>query len=83
MLLDVKLSKLKRMVNDMKDYYTTSNIGRAKYTVSYHDGISKHKDGSAFYNIMIFKSKVKMNAFIDSLITSGYKEKVLDKTISM
>lgn len=59
----------------MKDYHTTSNVGRAKYTVSYHDGIAKHKDGSKFYDIRIFKSKVKMNEFIDSLIASGYKEK--------
>lgn len=63
------------MVTNMKDYYTTSNVGRAKYTVSFHDGLSKHKDGSKFYGIRIFKSKVKMNEFIDSLIASGYKEK--------
>ncbi len=61
---------------------TLSDIGRAKYAVSFHDGIAKHKDGSKFYGVRIFSSKVKMNAFIDSLITSGYKEKVIDNSES-
>lgn len=57
----------------MKRYYSQMNIGRAKYVVNFHDGVQTHKDGSPFYAIAIFKSKYKANAFIDLLISQGYK----------
>jgi hypothetical protein len=56
----------------MKKYYTQNNIGKAKYTVSFHDGISKHKDGSEFFGIAIFKNKVKLKSFISLLEEQGY-----------
>jgi hypothetical protein len=40
------------------------NIGHAKYVVNYSDGTKKHKDGSEFFDIAIFKNKKKMAAFI-------------------
>ena len=43
------------------------NIGKCKYVVSYSYGDKKHKDGSEFFDIAIFKSKVKMNKFITKL----------------
>jgi len=48
----------KRMIGP-KYYYEQNNIGKAKYTVSYHDGIQTHKDGSNFYGMKIFKNKKK------------------------
>ena len=36
-------------------------IGRAKYSISYHDGIKKHSDGSDFWDIKIFKNKIEFN----------------------
>lgn len=57
----------------MKEFYTTDNIGKAKYTISYHDGISTHKDGSKFWGIMIFKNKRKYNLKIKEMIKEGYK----------
>ena len=56
-------------------FYTQNNIGHAKYCVSFHDGIHKHPDGSDFYGIRIFKNKKKLNAFTNSLINNGYKER--------
>ena len=35
-------------------------IGSSKYSISAHDGITKHKDGSPFYNILIFKNKTDL-----------------------
>jgi hypothetical protein len=32
-------------------------IGRAKYSISFHDGIKTHKDKSEFWDIEIFKTK--------------------------
>lgn len=42
--------------------YVTENIGRAKYVLNWPDG-SKHKDGSEFIAIAIFKNKKKMAAY--------------------
>jgi len=39
-------------------------IGRVKYSISFHDGIKKHNDGSDFWDIKIFKNKVDFNKAI-------------------
>ena len=58
----------------MKKYNIQYGIGSAKYVVNYHDGISKHKDGSEFWGMSIFKSKKTMNDFIFLLLKNGYVE---------
>lgn len=55
-----------------KVFYQMNNIGKAKYTVNFHDGIKTHNDGSAFFDIRIFSNKRKLNLFIKELILSGY-----------
>ena len=35
-------------------------IGSSKYSISAHDGITKHKDGSPFWDILIFKNKTDL-----------------------
>ena len=39
-----------------KNFNTMYRIGNAKYVVNFHDGVNKHKDGSDFYDIKIFKN---------------------------
>ena len=58
-----------------KVYNQMQNVGTAKYVVNFHDGKSKHKDGSDFYDIHIFKNKVKLNEFIKELNKKGYVQK--------
>lgn len=58
-----------------KTFYRQDNIGRAKYTISFHDGESTHKDGSPFYGIAIFRNKKKLQHFTRQLIESGYTER--------
>ncbi len=58
----------------MKLFRTNFNIGRAKYTVSAHDGVQTHKDGSPFFDIEIFSNKKKRDAYIKKLVSEGYKE---------
>ena len=41
-----------------KTFYRRDNIGKAKYTISFHDGVQTHKDGSRFFGIAIFKNKI-------------------------
>lgn len=50
-----------------KNYHIHYNVGKAKYVVSYWDGKKKHKDGSNFEDIAIFKNKKKLNDFISKL----------------
>ena len=59
----------------MKTYYLMNNIGKAKYTVNFNDGVQTHKDGSPFFAIAIFKNKMKLNSFVNDLISKGYTEK--------
>lgn len=59
----------------MKTFYRQNNIGKAKYTVSFHDGIQTHKDGSPFLGIATFKNKRKLNKFISGLQGEGYIQK--------
>ncbi len=42
-------------------------IGRAKYSVSWHDGTKTHKDGSPFFDLEIFKSKKARDQFVKQL----------------
>ncbi len=57
-----------------KRYREKHGIGKAKYTVSFHDGKKKHKDGSDFFDIKIFKNKKALNDFIEELKKDGYSE---------
>jgi len=59
----------------MKRFYLMNGIGKAKYTVNFHDGMKKHSDGSDFFGIEIFKNKKKRDAFVKSLRAAGYVEK--------
>lgn len=59
----------------MKKFYIKYNVGKAKYVVNFHDGVKKHKDGSDFYDINIYKSKKELNKFITQLLSDGYLEK--------
>jgi hypothetical protein len=56
-----------------KRFKRQDGIGKAKYTISYHDGKKKHKDGSDFFDIKIFKNKKDLSDFVGSLVKQGYK----------
>lgn len=56
----------------MKKYYLLDNVGTAKYTVNYHDGESKHKDGSEFFHMRIFRNKKDVTKFVSDLHRQGY-----------
>jgi hypothetical protein len=56
-----------------KVYYEQPNVGKAKYTVNFHDGVKTHKDGSPFYDMRIFKNKTDLNNFIAKLKKEGYE----------
>jgi hypothetical protein len=59
----------------MKKFYIQYGISKAKYLVNFHNGISKHNDGSEFFDIKIFKNKKLLNKFINNLTSEGYIER--------
>ena len=59
---------------DSKKFNVQYNVGKAKYVVNFHDGVSKHKDGSDFYGIRIFKNIKDFEQFQQKLLSEGYKE---------
>jgi len=59
----------------VKTFYQQNNVGKARYTINYHDGLKHHPDGSDFYDIAIFHHRDRFNLFIDKLTSMGYQEK--------
>lgn len=57
----------------VKDYNVRYGIGGAKYVVNYCK-FKKHKDGSDFYDIAIFKNIKKRDEFIKNLILTSDNE---------
>lgn len=58
-----------------KQYRIMHNVGKAKYVVSYHDGVKTHRDGSPFFDINIFSNKVAFAKFINKLNSDKYTER--------
>jgi hypothetical protein len=63
---------LTREAQLQKKFNIMYNVGRAKYVVNYHNGVKKHEDGNPFFDIAIFKSKLKLKQFIKDLRKEGY-----------
>ena len=53
-------------VKDVLEYNVMYNIGKAKYVINYYTG-EKHKDGSKFFGIEIFKNKKDFNKCLKEL----------------
>ena len=59
----------------MSTYTINPTIGTVKHSISWNDGIKKHKDGSDFYDINIFKNKKELKLFEKTLISKGITNK--------
>lgn len=59
---------------DTKRFNTRTHVGKTKYIITYHDGIQRHKDGSNFYDIRIFKNKKQFETAVKELKENGYTE---------
>jgi hypothetical protein len=51
----------------------SSTIGKVKYSIDFHDGESKNKDGSDFIGISTAKNKKELNQKIKEYKDKGYK----------
>lgn len=57
-----------------KQFKVNPQIGTARHSVSFHDGIQTHRDGSAFFALYIFRTKRKLTVFVNKLKREGYAE---------
>lgn len=57
----------------MRKYNVMYGVGKVKYLVNTHDGVSTHKDGSPFYGCYCFKNKAEMDKYITTLEQQGYR----------
>src|SRR6056300_328971 len=64
-----------------KRFRQQDGIGKAKYTISYHDGKQKHKDGSDFFGIQIFKNKKDLETFRNALLKKGFVEESINEGV--
>ena len=71
---DIKNGKIKdESVNEGKKRFNTNyGVGKSKYVVNYHDGVKKHKDGSDFFDVQIFKNQKDLEAFKKALLQKGF-----------
>ena len=65
-----------------KRFKQRDGIGSSKYTISYHDGVKKHKDGSDFFDIKIFKNKPELEAFKKALLQKGFVVESVNESAS-
>jgi hypothetical protein len=62
-----------------KAFKVNPGIGSSKYSISSHDGVKKHKDGSDFYDIQIFKNKVDLEKGIKDYKSKGFVEESVNE----
>ena len=55
----------------MESYHIQYNVGKCKYVLNVLSKTNKHKDGSDFYDIYIFKNKVQLNNKVKELIEAN------------
>ena len=65
-----------------KSFRVNPQIGKVKHSVSHHDGVDTHKDGSPFSGISTFKNKKDLEAFTKKLSSEGYNKPDKKKSIT-
>jgi hypothetical protein len=71
--IEMEAQKMKESVTEGKRRFNTKyGVGKSKYVISYHDGVKKHKDGSDFFDIEIFKNQKDLEAFKKALLQKGF-----------
>jgi len=62
----------RKVAQNIKRYRVTQRVGKAKYVLSYYDGMKRHVDGSDFFDVITFRNKKQLNESITSLHKQGY-----------
>jgi hypothetical protein len=68
-------------INEGKKVFKVNpGIGKVKYSISSHDGVKKHKDGSDFFDIEIFKNKVDLEKGIKKYTSNGFVKESINES---
>ncbi len=57
----------------MKLYTINPQIGKVRHSVSFHDGVQTHNDGSPFFGIQMCRTARKKTVFVNGLKRQGYQ----------
>jgi len=79
-LVPVKI--VESVTEGKKVFKVNPQIGKAKYSISSHDGVKKHKDGSDFFDIETFKNKVDLEKAIKKYTANGFKMESVNEGLS-
>jgi len=79
-LVPVKI--VESVTEGKKVFKVNPQIGKAKYSISSHDGVKKHKDGSDFFDIETFKNKVDLEKAIKNYTSKGFKMESVNEAAS-
>jgi len=73
-------TSFRESVNEGKKAFKVNpQIGKAKYSISFHDGKSKNKDGSDFWGIETFKNKVDLEKGIKNYKSKGFVQESVNE----
>jgi len=72
----------KSVTEGKKVFRVNPAIGKAKYSISSHDGVKKHKDGSDFFDIETFKNKVDLEKAIKNYTSKGFQMESVNESAS-
>jgi hypothetical protein len=75
-------SKMESVNEGKKVFKVNPGIGKAKYSISSHDGKKTHKDGSDFYDIEIFNNKVDLEKGIKKYTSNGFMKESVNEASS-
>ena len=68
-------TEVRRQITEGKKAFKVNPpIGRVKYSISSHDGVKTHRDGSDFWDIETFKNKVDLAKAIKKYKNGGFIE---------
>jgi len=79
-LVPVKI--VESVTEGKKVFKVNPQIGKVKYSISSHDGVKKHKDGSDFFDIETFKNKVDLEKAIKNYTSKGFKMESVNESAS-
>ena len=73
---------LESVTEGKKVFKVNPQIGKVKYSISSHDGVKKHKDGSDFFDIETFKNKVDLEKAIKNYTSKGFQMESVNESAS-
>ena len=82
-LSNIRKAQTESVNEGKKAFKINPPIGSSKYSISAYDGIGKHKDGSPFWDILIFKNKADLERRANYFRSEKYIEEAVNEAASV